>query len=239
MANLARHIDVRQEVHLNLDGAVALTRLTAAALDVEAESTGLIATNLGLLRLGEEVADLVEHTGVRRWVGTRGATNRRLINLHQLVQLIQPLHAAVSTRHLTSTVELVAHHLGQDFVDQGGLAGPGNTRNAGQHAEGELHVNLLQVVFASALDRHHARLINRTTVLRHRQYPTTREVRTCQRLFAVNNARRFTLVDDLSTVFTGLWPNVDQPIGLANRVLIMLDHNQGIAQVAQVFQSLD
>jgi hypothetical protein len=36
-AGVAGHIHIRQEVHLDLDDAVALTRFAAPALDVEAE----------------------------------------------------------------------------------------------------------------------------------------------------------------------------------------------------------
>ena len=38
MADVARHIHVRQEVHLDLDYTIALTRFAAAALDVEREA---------------------------------------------------------------------------------------------------------------------------------------------------------------------------------------------------------
>ena len=40
LAHLARHVHVGQEVHLDLDGAVARARLAAAALDVEGEPPG-------------------------------------------------------------------------------------------------------------------------------------------------------------------------------------------------------
>src|SRR6476659_1530891 len=43
LADVAGDIDVGQEVHLDLDDAVALTSLAAAALDVEREPPGLIA----------------------------------------------------------------------------------------------------------------------------------------------------------------------------------------------------
>src|SRR5690606_9205520 len=47
LADVAGDVDVGQEVHLDLDDAVALTGLAAAALDVEAEATGTIAARLG------------------------------------------------------------------------------------------------------------------------------------------------------------------------------------------------
>src|SRR5204862_5266249 len=65
VALLARHVDVRQEVHLDLDLAVAAADLAAAALDVEREPPGLVAARPRLGRPGEEVADLVEEADVR------------------------------------------------------------------------------------------------------------------------------------------------------------------------------
>src|SRR3954468_7186943 len=53
---LARDIDVRQEVHLDLDRAVACARLTASALDVEGEPARQIAEHLRLGRLREQLA---------------------------------------------------------------------------------------------------------------------------------------------------------------------------------------
>ncbi len=46
VADVAGDVDVGQEVHLDLDQAVALARLAAAALDVEAEPAGLVAARL-------------------------------------------------------------------------------------------------------------------------------------------------------------------------------------------------
>ena len=48
MADLAGHVDVGQEVHLDLDGAVTRTRLAPAATDVEREPARLVAPHLGL-----------------------------------------------------------------------------------------------------------------------------------------------------------------------------------------------
>ena len=51
LAHLAGHIDVRQKVHGDLDNAVALAGLAAAALDIEAEAARPVAAHLRLLRL--------------------------------------------------------------------------------------------------------------------------------------------------------------------------------------------
>ncbi len=55
---------VRQKVHRYAFGALALTGLAAAALDVEAEARRVVAADLGVPGLGIELADQVEHADV-------------------------------------------------------------------------------------------------------------------------------------------------------------------------------
>ncbi len=90
VADVAGDVDVGQEVHLDLDQAVALARLAAAALDVEGEAAGLVAARLGLGQAGEPVADHGEGAGVGRGVGARGAADRRLVDVDHLVELLEP-----------------------------------------------------------------------------------------------------------------------------------------------------
>ena len=57
LADLARDVHVGQEVHLDLDGAVALAGLAAPALDVEREAAWLVAAHACVGRLRVELAD--------------------------------------------------------------------------------------------------------------------------------------------------------------------------------------
>src|SRR6185503_15155902 len=95
VALLAGHVDVGQEMHLDLDLAVATADLASAALDVEAEAAGLVAARPRLLSLGEELADVVEDAGVGRRVGARRAADRRLVDVDDLVDLAEPIDAVV------------------------------------------------------------------------------------------------------------------------------------------------
>jgi hypothetical protein len=65
-ADVARHVDIRQEMHLDFDDAVALTRLAASAFDVEAEAPGFVAAGAGFRHGCEDVADRREQAGVGR-----------------------------------------------------------------------------------------------------------------------------------------------------------------------------
>ena len=75
VAYVACHIDVGQEVHLDLEHAVALARFTSAALDVEAETAGLVAARLGFGEAREPVADVGEGAGIGGRVGAGSAAD--------------------------------------------------------------------------------------------------------------------------------------------------------------------
>ena len=76
MTDLAWHINIRQEVHLDGDGAIARTILAAAALYVKAESALLITANLGFSSFSKERAHFVENAGIGSRVRTRGTADR-------------------------------------------------------------------------------------------------------------------------------------------------------------------
>ncbi len=45
--------------------------------------------------------------------------------------------------------------------------------------------------------------------------------------------------DDLTTMHAGAGPNIEYVIGSANSIFVMLDHDDGIAEVAQMNQRLE
>src|SRR5699024_6745070 len=69
ITDFTRDINVRQEVHLNLQGAVTLAGLTAPAFNVKAKASRLITAHLRLLSFGKKVTDFIEHTGIGCRVG--------------------------------------------------------------------------------------------------------------------------------------------------------------------------
>src|SRR5690606_36189068 len=135
LAFLAGDVDVGQEVHLDLDQAVALARLAAAALDVEAEAAGLVAARLRLGQAGEPVADLGEGAGVGRRVGARGAADRRLVDLDHLVAEFEAGDPGVRAGYDAGAVER-AGGAGVERVDgEARLARAGDAGDAGEGAE--------------------------------------------------------------------------------------------------------
>src|SRR5207237_8986448 len=95
LADFAGDIHIGEEMHFDLDQAVSLAGLAAAALDVEGEPAGSVASHLGVGQLGEQLANRGEEPGVRRRIGARGAADGTLVDIDDLVDLIQSLDPGV------------------------------------------------------------------------------------------------------------------------------------------------
>ena len=150
LAFLAGDVDVGQEVHLDLDDAVALAGLAAPALDVEGEAARLVAARLGLGQAREPLADGREGAGVGGRVGARRAADRRLVDVDHLVEVLQALDAVVLARVLARVVEAARHGLVERVDQQRGLAAAGHAGDAGQQAQRHLGRHVLQVVGSRA-----------------------------------------------------------------------------------------
>src|SRR6266436_10343310 len=94
-ADLAGHVHVGQEVHLDLHEPVALAGLAAPALDVEREAPRLVAAHARVGRAGEQRADEGEDPGVGGRVRPRRPPDRRLVDVDHLVEVLRPLDAVV------------------------------------------------------------------------------------------------------------------------------------------------
>ena len=63
-ADIAGHVNVRQEVHLNLGDAITLACFATATADIETEATGLVTAGAGFLRACKQLSDRGENAGV-------------------------------------------------------------------------------------------------------------------------------------------------------------------------------
>jgi hypothetical protein len=101
LAHLARHVHVRQELHLDLDDPVALALLAATALDVEREAARPVAADASFRHGGEQLADRREQPDVGRGVGAGRPADRALVDLDDLVDLLQALDRVVLADRLS------------------------------------------------------------------------------------------------------------------------------------------
>src|SRR5690606_5697872 len=238
VAFLAGDVDIGQEVHLDLDQSVALARLAAAALDVEAEAAGLVAARLRLGQAGEPVADLGEGAGVGRRVGARGAADRRLVDLDHLVAVFEPGDPVVRASDDAGAVER-AGGAGVERVDgEARLARAGDAGDAGEGAERDRGGDVLEVVGAGAVDGE-LLAVALAALGRDRDLARAGEVLGGEAVGALQHFGERALRDDPAAVDAGAGAEVDHVIGGPDRVLVMLDDDHGVAEIAQALERLE
>ena len=152
LADVAGDVDVGQEVHLDLDHPVARAGLAPPAGDVEGEATRLVAADLGLGQLGEEVADVGEDAHVGGRVAARGPADRRLVDVDDLVDVLDALDLLVLAGALLGPVEGLSKAAVEDVVDERRLATAAHPGDADEEAEGELHGQRLEIVLGGTGD---------------------------------------------------------------------------------------
>src|SRR5581483_5230189 len=141
VADFAVDVNVGQEMHLDALGALALAGLAPPAFDVEAEAAHLIAADLGLAGEGEDLADLVKHTGVGGGVGARRSADGALVNLDHLVDLGHALDGFMRAGLYLRRVELALQRRQERLVDERGLAAAADAGDANEAAEGDAHID--------------------------------------------------------------------------------------------------
>ena len=178
-----------------------------------------------------------EQVGVRRRVRARRAADRLLVDLDHLVEDLDPLDAGVRARLDPRAVEPVRERLEDDLVHERRLAGARDAGHADELADRELDVDLLQVVLRGALDEERAAVL--VAPLGHRDLARAREELPRDRLPVPLDLPRRAFRHDLAAVQAGAGPHVDEPVGAAHHLLVVLDDEHRVADVAQPLERVD
>ena len=239
VAGFAGYVHVRQEVHFNLQGAVAGAVLAAAALDVEGESAGGVAAHFRFAGLCEQLADVVEHAGVGGGVRTRSTADGRLVHVNDLVQVFQPVDALVATGYLLGAIELVRQGGVQNVVDEGRFTRAGHTGHRGEHAQREGHGHVLEVVFAGAAHGQLAFLVHGAAGCGHLNAAAASHVVAGNGLGVLQQLLKAAGVHDFAAVLAGAGPHIHDPVGFAHGVFVVLNHDKRVAHIAQLSEGFD
>ena len=114
------------------------------------------------------------------------------------------------------------------------LAGAGDAGDAGEQAERNLGGDVLEVVAGGADDLERLALLRRAAGGRHRDEAGAGEELAGERVRVGHDLVRRALGDDVAAVDAGGGADVDDVIGLADGVLVVLDDDDGVADVAEV-----
>src|SRR5918996_1510344 len=238
LAHLAGHVDVWEEVHLDLDLAVARTRLAASAPDVEREPARLVPADPGLGGLREQPPNVVEHPRVGGRVRPGGPADRRLVDVDDLVDLLPADQPSVAPGDNPGAVHLLLERSMHHVLDQGRLARARHAGDAYQEAQRERHVDPLQVVLPGALHFEGA-TVRDPPDPRRGDAPPPGQVRAGDRRIVIEHPLDGTGVHDLAAGLAGPRADVDHPVGGPDRGLVVLHHDQCVAEVPEPHQRVD
>src|SRR6202020_992406 len=80
-AHFAGDVHIGKEIHLDAAQAIALASLAAAALHIETETSGLVATLARFRKHGKKIADGRENARIGGGIRTRSSADGRLVDL--------------------------------------------------------------------------------------------------------------------------------------------------------------
>ncbi len=135
-------------------------------------------------------------------------------------------------------MELAGQRTKQNVVDQRRFAGTAHTGDGREHPQGDPHVEILEVVGPSATNDQLA-FEGGATGSRGRNRPLGPEILAGQRAIPVGQQLgRGPLEDHVPTVLAGARSEVDQVVGRANGLLIVLDDHDGITQIPEAAEGI-
>ena len=88
VADIARHVDVGQEMHFYFYNAITLASLAAPPFDVKTKASWFIPSRSCLGHLSKQFANWGKQSRVRSRIRPRGAPNRALINVYHFIQVM-------------------------------------------------------------------------------------------------------------------------------------------------------
>ena len=119
------------------------------------------------------------------------------------------------------------------------LPPPRDAGDAGEEAERDLGRDVLEVVAGGADDAQALALLRRPAERRHRDFARAGEILAGERVRVGHDLVRRALGDDLAAMDAGGRADVDDVVGLADGVLVVLDDDHGVAEVAEVLERLE
>jgi hypothetical protein len=154
------------------------------------------------------------------------------------VGVFQAVNAVVFARQRAGVLQSLPQRLVENLVDKRALARPGCACDCDEHAEREGHVNRLEIVLSRAA--HHERLaVTPSPLFRRYDRTLAREELPRRRRLAREHVVKLALYDNIAAVDSGTGAHLHDVVGRADRVLVMLDDDHRVADVAQPFERRD
>ena len=237
-ANFTGYGYIGQELHLNLDIAFPPAGLTASAFDVEREAAGSVAPHPGFRDGGKKFPDGGEGAGIRGRVAPRRATDGRLVNVNDFINMLQAGNFITVTGFLPRTVEYMGQFPVKNLIDEGALTAAGYAGDTDKLAQGEAYIDVFQVILPGAL---YPDFFTGTGTPGVRQWnpfcPV--EILAGYRVPTTGDIFQSPGNNNPAAVFPGSGAHIDNMVGGSHHGFVMLDDQQRITQVSQTLHGSD
>ena len=249
-ADFALHIDVGEKVHLDLFHAVALAGLAAPAFHVEGKAPDLVAADARGGQAGKEFADRSKRAGVGHGIRARRAPDGRLVDDDRFVDLLEAVERGVFAGAVFGAVEMAEQRAPQDVIDERGFPAAGDAGHACEAAERKGRGHTLEVVFPRAGDGQPAGVVlvlevlrrdelRAVPLLRHGDFRASAEILGGQRILHREHLGQRALGHEVAAARARAGAEVEDVVGAADGVLVVLDDDDGISQIPQPPQRAD
>ena len=152
--------------------------------------------------------------------------------------MLQALDPVMVSGRVGRAVEGPCQRLVQNLVDQTALAGARHPGDQNEASQRQVHVEVDQVVLAGAADAEPAP-VARPPSLRDRHLRLSTQVRRGKRALRLLDLVERPFRHHFATVLASPRPQVDDPVRLAHRFLVVFDQQDGVAEVAHSLERLE
>src|SRR5690606_25622344 len=118
--------------------------------------------------------------------------------------------------------------------NQTGFSGTGNAGYQDEFAKWEVYADIFQVIAGRAFQREHLPVAI-PSLFWNSDLPLSIQIACCQRV-SIHNLPRGALRDDLTAMYAGFRPHVASVVGMYNHVFIVLNNENGVADIPQILQ---
>ncbi len=152
--------------------------------------------------------------------------------------MLHAVNAIVFAGQGASVDKTLPERLVENFVDEGALAGAGSAGDRDQFAQRDRHVYVLQVVLARPANVQRLACSFAPLLRRANETPAGKELPGGGR-FASQHIAQAPLHHDSPAMDAGSGAHLHDMIGGADGILVVLHHDDGVADVAQAFERGD
>src|SRR5467141_147557 len=234
-AHFAHHVDIGKKIHFDAAEAIPLAGFAAAAVYVEAEAAGAVAAFARFRKHGKEIADGSEDAGVGGGIRARRAADWGLIDLDDFVDVLGADNFAVRGGRFGRAIEFLRERAIKNVVDERGFAGTRDAGDDSEQAERQRDVDILEIVGAGA-ENLNGFAVGAAAFFRDGDFCGAAEVLTGEGFGCGFDLRWFALGDEVAAGVAGAGAKVDDEIGAADGVFVVLDDENGVAEVAKLFE---